>query len=73
MTRIGKEDLENALKTLNSVSKCKYRILGAYGRVQLVKEIQDGSGAVTPITGFHTKPELYDIIWSIVKYVQYEE
>ena len=69
MSRITNKDLERAVSRLNSYSKRKYRIHGAYGKVQLVVESLRYPTAVSIITPFVSKRELYNIIHSIIEYI----
>jgi len=72
MMRIRKQDLENALVILNSISRRRYTIYRAYGKNQLCYYVNQKSSAITNITGFCTKRELYEVIWAIIHYAQIE-
>ena len=69
--RIKKEDLERVLERLNEESIQKYGLHYAYGKVQLVRHHRNSS-AISAVTGFHTKRELYYIICAILDYLRQE-
>jgi len=71
--RITQKDLQKGLERLNSYTKGQYRLEGAYGGWQLVREIEDGTGAITNISnGFKSNREVYDLIHAICRLLEYE-
>ena len=71
MTRITDKDLEAAVERLNSFSKKTYVISYAYGRVRLQ---QKGKGTCIErdVSPRLPRPQLYDIVWTIIEYVTSE-
>ena len=68
--RINHKDIEAALDRLNTISKRKYRLNGAYDKWQLW--VEEGQG-VNTISFLQTTRELYDILHTILKYKEVEE
>jgi hypothetical protein len=73
--RITQKVLDRGLEDLNRVSKKKYIINGAYGKVQLCISLngQDTRDGITEITPLLTKRELYDVIYGIIRYIEAEQ
>jgi len=72
MERITRKHLDNALERLNEVSKRRWMIYGAYGKVQLCYYVEKDSSMLCDATGLHTKRELFEIIHAILKYCKAE-
>ena len=72
MQRITKKDLKGVLESLNSISKRKYKFNWAYSKVQLVAMYDESTGAIETVSYLCTKPELYEQIHLIFKYLEME-
>ena len=70
--RITKKDLRDRLERLNQISKRKYRFSWAYSKVQLVSMYDENTGAIESVSYLCTKPELYEQIHLIFKYLEME-
>ena len=71
--RINRKDLIACIERLNSISKKKYVLNGAYGGWQLDQLIDEKTGAIDNVTyGFVPARELYDTIHAIIRYVEKE-
>jgi hypothetical protein len=73
-TRITMDNLLNRVDYLNSLSKRKYKIYDAYGKVQLAYIVDEKTGCIiNPISPLLSKSELYDVINTIINYIQAEK
>jgi len=69
--RVKMEQILNAVERLNEMSKKKYTIYGAYGKVQLCVLVkgQDAKDGASNITPFLSKRELLEHIETIARYL----
>jgi len=75
MGRIKWSDLEALVERLNSESRRKYGLFGAYGGVQLVRYTNDKDtrNGVEILTPYLSKRELYHVLGAILQYLRMEK
>lgn len=64
--------LENVLKQLNSISKCRYKLAGSYGLTHLEKCSMECTG-ISSLSFGNTKKELYYQIRTLLDWHSFEK
>lgn len=70
MQRVTREMLEGKIEYINGISKNKYKLYGAYGKVQLIREYGKG---ISWITALGSKSELFYQLDAITTYLYVEQ
>lgn len=70
--RVTDSMLRDMIDSLNSISKCKYALGGAYGKVSLEKNSMECTG-ISTISSGNTKAELYYQLSAILDYIRHEK